>query len=127
MKPGFRAVSPSVTFFGLAFVLLYSSGDSSRARRRHPPSTDGWSPSVHTVREESSIPGVSIWTSKSVSTSRSDTIVFGKRKKSAGRVDATSNRHPGYHSLPFVLGKEHIPSAVFRNDQVGCLQSQSRP
>ena len=70
-------------FLGVALVLPSAPVECSRARRRHHPTpatyTDGGgkpsltSPQDGMIREESSIPGVSIWTSKTAAFSRTPT------------------------------------------------------
>lgn len=70
-------------FLGVALVLRSSQVECSRARRRHhaTPAThtngDGnpslVSPKDGMIREESSIPGVSIWTSKTAAFSKTPT------------------------------------------------------
>lgn len=71
---GLLHVRRASVFLGVALVLPSAPVECSRARRRHHPAsatyTDGGgkpslvSPQDGMIREESSIPGVSIWTSK---------------------------------------------------------------
>lgn len=70
-------------FLGVALVLPSALVDCSRARRRHHPTSAAYtnggrkpslvSPQEGLIREESSIPGVSIWTSKTAAFSRTPT------------------------------------------------------
>lgn len=115
MKSRHRVTSPSVTLFGVVLVLLYSPGDSSRARRRHPPSAYSWSPSSHLSREESSIPGVSIWTSKSAAVSRGADSVPGRRRKYGRLPEAAGRRHPCQDDLSCLHGGEGDSAATTDN------------
>lgn len=86
----------SLALLRIGIVLLASSPhgvDCSLARRRHP-SVAGYSPSLEAselTREESSIPGVSIWTSKNAAASLSSVC-------SNSGSEAASTSAPAYVS-----------------------------
>lgn len=65
--PASLRASTSLTLLSIALALLASSpgAECSRAKRRHLPHAYASQNSAELTREESSIPGVSIWTSKS--------------------------------------------------------------
>lgn len=83
MVPHVRRAS---IFLGVALVLPSAQVECSRARRRHYPTPATYtnsggkpplvSPQDGMIREESSIPGVSIWTSKTAAFSRTPTPPF---------------------------------------------------
>lgn len=89
------AKATSLTLLSLALLLLAAPPgvEGSRARRRHPVSAhaDHNNPtslaSAGLSREDSSIPGVSIWTSKTAAAERVGFAgdVLGRRKGGAGR------------------------------------------
>ena len=99
-------------FLGVALVLPSATVECSRAKRRHHPSAatfssgDGKpslvSPQDGIIREESSIPGVSIWTSKTAAFSRTSATPAGLHATTAAA--STSYRHGDHEAAGFSGG-----------------------
>ena len=100
--PSAKASTTSLALLSLALVLLASPPgvEASRARRRHPiPELADHNPSLASAgltREGSSIPGVSIWTSKNAA-SASEKVGYprdalSRRMGDRGRGDGKSSR-----------------------------------